>query len=644
MYGELKTQLHNKFDIEVKDASTGVIKQRLTAYNIVLDSMWTRLCNFSAYFSAIHVGTGTGALDQTRTALFTFTFGRTADLDLYSFDDATSVLTVRKKIVINPEEYVGSVFTEVGVAYGTPSSNLVTHALIKDSEGTPISITKTDSDVLTIYATVYATFIAPSYGRLCTYKESNPLLSYLGAYSVPDLNYRLGTIGAATNLPIPYATQGSIIASKAFTPSADVPNKRRIFPVTRFSITEGNGHIKEVTLGDTFNFSIPNSVYEKTSYADAPLTVVDASIQLYNIPSHNIDATSLVVSVNGIEASITLITAPSFNKVNARTGKVSILSNGLHAVVNANTLARVYVEEDAIRYETLVTGTSTYHLAGEDFYCDYGSTIKIRQLGTGAIVYEQYYGPSTYYASFAYGNSFYLGGTGEIPYVVEVRDGVWGRFNAVAADYSSCAMVHPNNKLIASRYGTTLRMYERATIESDYSYTSVAIPGAAYNSSVPCFISETEVLVSTATAVHKFEKVEGVWQLAASNEFSTISTGFTKAAVHNGDLYGRISTGKLFCTRTIGGQKYLLESDATSQYDPTWMSIVTLNGVAYLVASANSTYGVALYSLTENVSYAIISDTIVEGDVITADYDVEGIHKTDQYVLDVGGYIQFGGA
>ena len=41
--------------------------------------------------------------------------------------------------------------------HGTPSSNL-THALIKDSEGTPISITKTDSDVLTIYATVYATF------------------------------------------------------------------------------------------------------------------------------------------------------------------------------------------------------------------------------------------------------------------------------------------------------------------------------------------------------------------------------------------------------------------------------------------------------------------------------------------------------
>ena len=50
----------------------------------------------------------------------------------------------------------------------------------------------------------------------CVRIKKATLLSYLGAYSVPDLNYRLGTIGAATNLPIPYATQGSIIGFKSF--------------------------------------------------------------------------------------------------------------------------------------------------------------------------------------------------------------------------------------------------------------------------------------------------------------------------------------------------------------------------------------------------------------------------------------------
>ena len=62
--------IHNKFDIEVRDFITGELKQKVTAYNIVLNAMWSRLVNLTTYFTNIHFGTGSCSLDPTRTSLF----------------------------------------------------------------------------------------------------------------------------------------------------------------------------------------------------------------------------------------------------------------------------------------------------------------------------------------------------------------------------------------------------------------------------------------------------------------------------------------------------------------------------------------------------------------------------------------------
>ncbi|OPZ87777.1 MAG: hypothetical protein BWY74_03320 [Firmicutes bacterium ADurb.Bin419] len=146
MYLKSGIKLHNRFDIEVRDSKTGDLKQKGIAENIVLNQMYSRICADAAYFVNIHFGNGTGTLDPTRTSLFNHLGTRTAETE--ETIKAFPVSKWVRKITLNPEEFVNTTFTEVGIAYGSTNTNLVTQALIKDSEGNPLSLTKTNLDVL----------------------------------------------------------------------------------------------------------------------------------------------------------------------------------------------------------------------------------------------------------------------------------------------------------------------------------------------------------------------------------------------------------------------------------------------------------------------------------------------------------------
>ena len=176
---ELKAnvKLHNRFDIEVRGLD-GELKQTAQAENIVLDSMWTRLCNGYTYFGNIHYGSGTGILSASRTSLFTHKGTATATTE--EIIRGVPNTSWKRKIVLAPETAVGVNITEVGIAYDSSSSNLVTHAMLKDSEGNQISIEKTNTDVVTIYATVYITITnSIEELRLMGLPNSNYLINYL---------------------------------------------------------------------------------------------------------------------------------------------------------------------------------------------------------------------------------------------------------------------------------------------------------------------------------------------------------------------------------------------------------------------------------------------------------------------------------
>lgn len=154
---EQKLNLHNRYDIEVVDSRTGEMRQKAQAENIILDGAWGQILNNTSgsWFNSIAYGTGTGTMSAARTALFTPLSSKVATDSVYTLDNANKYVSHRQKIVILENEHVGSQLSEVGIMSSRDGTPLCTHALIKDMNGNPVVITKTDTDIITIYATVY---------------------------------------------------------------------------------------------------------------------------------------------------------------------------------------------------------------------------------------------------------------------------------------------------------------------------------------------------------------------------------------------------------------------------------------------------------------------------------------------------------
>ena len=178
-------KLHNKFEFELRDSETGVLKQKEVAYNIILDGFFTYFTKgvYSPFYT-MNIGTGTGTIDKTRTSLFANAY----QLNLSTVSEVYAHPTSYKKwsVTLGVDVLKNTTITEVGlrschIDYYLDKQQ--THALLQDAEGNPISIAKGELDILTIYATFYITlpstiangngFITPATGN------NNGLVSYL---------------------------------------------------------------------------------------------------------------------------------------------------------------------------------------------------------------------------------------------------------------------------------------------------------------------------------------------------------------------------------------------------------------------------------------------------------------------------------
>jgi len=151
----IEAKLHNRFDFEVVDSVTGEVKQKAYAENIILASWWARVFAPAVANDSIHVGTGSGTLSAARTSLFTFLAGKTSQLSVNVVNEVERWVSHKRVATWLENENVNTVWTEVGVAYGNTSTNLTTHALIKDLNGNPVSIHKGTTDIINVYSTVY---------------------------------------------------------------------------------------------------------------------------------------------------------------------------------------------------------------------------------------------------------------------------------------------------------------------------------------------------------------------------------------------------------------------------------------------------------------------------------------------------------
>lgn len=270
---DVGVKTHNRFDIEVKDITTGEIKW-YEAENIVLNSMFDYLCTSSGNNTKsiinnyIKFGRGTGELSKTRTTLFNYIGDlKTTTVEVVANISPTSSYK-KTKIIIAPELYVGETITEVGI-HSSSGTSIFTHALITDSEKNEISIgPKTDTQEITIYSTVYGTVSLPSNCQLLIPNPNNNLLlsaligtedSYLvstfwNGLVAPQL--KVSTSKISTN---PLTDHNSEIISNVSANFTILDSSKKTIktPRIRFGAALGNGKIWSVlftSIGGNANY------------------------------------------------------------------------------------------------------------------------------------------------------------------------------------------------------------------------------------------------------------------------------------------------------------------------------------------------------------------------------------------------------
>lgn len=277
--------LHNRFDLEVIDSKTGEIKQKAYAENIMLNQWWTRQFAPNTCFNYIHFGTGTGDLDPARTSLFTFLGAKSAGSLATTNNFDNGWVSYRKQIQLLETEYVGSELKEVGIGYDATSNHLVTHALLRDMNGNPITITKTNVDIINIYATVFVHWDTAGYGNKFIYEinfTSNTLFRILaGLVAIPTSYWIWYWRGTALIFSIdpangyPTSIISGIYYRDTIIVTFNAAQKKIISGTKRLAAASGNllGGIKSISISrDNWGcaepyiaFNLDASWYEKTS-------------------------------------------------------------------------------------------------------------------------------------------------------------------------------------------------------------------------------------------------------------------------------------------------------------------------------------------------------------------------------------------
>lgn len=247
----LRASIHNRFDVEVIDAKTGKVKQKAVGHNVICNGLWSKLASNTNYFAYIHYGTGSGTPSTGDTSLFNFLGYIAVPTDQWlKLDRKNCVAYVTCKVQLSETTAAGSTLTEVGIASGTGSSTLVTHAMLKDMNGNNISLEKSSTDIVNIYATIYAhwpaeysdpnndiNFIPVPYD---TYSTKN-FLFWLFGYRGSTMAYNCYSM-LTTNRFTKYGgtDEGRISHVKSVTATFDASTKKLTLVCDRVSANSGN--------------------------------------------------------------------------------------------------------------------------------------------------------------------------------------------------------------------------------------------------------------------------------------------------------------------------------------------------------------------------------------------------------------------
>lgn len=148
----------NNYRLQHIDTITGETLHDLEFHNVVLDQIIDTVWNASEYYSfpssfAIAIGDGSGTPSASDTQLFHEIKRFSTTVNCSKKDNNTLLFPFSVTIPASASEVYD--ISEVGVCF---NGALVTHALILDSEGNPITVRKKDTDKVILNCELYMTF------------------------------------------------------------------------------------------------------------------------------------------------------------------------------------------------------------------------------------------------------------------------------------------------------------------------------------------------------------------------------------------------------------------------------------------------------------------------------------------------------
>lgn len=658
-------KLHNKFEVYIKDIRTG--KERLigTAYNMVLSAMWTQIISDRrSPFDYICYGRGTGELSPTRTSLFSqiAQVSSTRVEEVYSNDSGY----IKEKIELSPSTAVGETITEVGIR---GYNRLVTHALLKDAEGNPISFTKTDTDVVTIYATLY-----------CKISINSPLLfsssqiSYGAAYYILNYGYISTNIYVGRN-PMPIDSDainaGSICDTNAASKSAtrisyDISTATESYKA-RFEITDGNMFIKEIQLVNTASILVPeNSIIDKVLLENVPLGIGDSVKTKFLLPSPYIETPLVDVKVNSIPATYTIENEP----------RVALSCGSNHGNGGSGFSS----------YPSVVYPTpwGNKWIGNGEYKIQYGKVHRgyLRQYGSfspsvGSIPDKPYYSsksscqpifmnsenvcilPAGVWVDFTtdqaksvpsrFGDftpstgvmtsddAFLVYADNSAGYVRLAKKGIDGNYNRIGTSQAGVSgrNIYQNNFITSDGEHAVISGYHGIVIVS-IDEIAETITQEVYDATYNMVACEFGGKIYTFAAGNYkiYELVSGVFTLTYSGTYGNSMS-----------LYGGGLVGDGLCLisdSNIANAKFLkLLSDGVVYYAPQSPLSHTVTSVNNIITDGSPIFFCGIdrsarsFYVDESEVFVVLSTPPTNEEAVTASYKTEGIHKTDQFVLDV---------
>ena len=294
---DINTSIHNRFDIEVIDSRTGKVRQRAQAENIILDQFWTYLLAPYAYFNCIHYGSGTATPNRSDTSLTEYIGYANTFLSTETGQNLDEkYFWCRRKVQLSETTAVGETIAEIGIAYSSTAPYLCTKALLKDMNGNPISIKKTDIDIINIYATVYVHYNDKSNGVEITpdqfflYAGAECYAHYVcsffteylvGLYASASASLARPSYGSGNHCSVPVVFE-FISSTNETTPyiskaTFDVENKKITISAPRLAVDDTNyvGGICRIYLDTSYLYK---TVSTSTDYATAFNRVISINI------------------------------------------------------------------------------------------------------------------------------------------------------------------------------------------------------------------------------------------------------------------------------------------------------------------------------------------------------------------------------